>query len=171
MPFVKINFAQQIVVNKNYLRSIPGLLKLVQCLCCLISFLTIWLSCRSNYDPYLGTYSGFVGGDLETFALLIHFMLFMMTTLILAIYYLSIFASTIIPKTVFEFVYHLLAFISQLIVSICLLITLVNRNQADDGFPPEPGFKGKLTSSIFGLMASIVYGIDACYSYQSYIRS
>lgn len=47
-----------------------------------------------------------------------------------------------------EFVYHLLAFISQLIVSICLLITLVNRNQADDGFPPEPGFKGKLTSSV-----------------------
>nr|XP_046911374.1 uncharacterized protein LOC124492501 isoform X2 [Dermatophagoides farinae] len=128
-------------------------------------------SIECNYDPYLGTYSGFVGGNLETIALLIDFELFFMTTLILAIYYFSIFASTIIPKTVFEFVYNLLAFISQLIVSLSLLLTLINRNQNDDGFPAEPGFKGKLTSSIFGLIVSIIYGIDACFSYQSYIKS
>ncbi|OTF71560.1 hypothetical protein BLA29_003303 [Euroglyphus maynei] len=148
MPFVKINFTQPIVLNKNYLRSIPGILKFIQCICCFISFLTIWLSCRSNYDPYLGTYSGFVGGDLETIALLIDFKLFFMTTLILATYYFSIFASTIIPKTVFEFVYNLLAFISQLIISICLLEALITRNNRDDGFPAEPGLNGKITSSV-----------------------
>lgn len=66
-----------------------------------ISFMTIWLTCRSNYDPYLGTYSGFVGGDLETFTLLIYFESFSMTLLLLTTYYFSIVASTFISKTVF----------------------------------------------------------------------
>ena len=65
------------------------------------SFLCIWFACRSNYDPYLGTSSGFVGGDIETLVLLVHFSHLFMSLLLITTYYFSIIASTIISKTVF----------------------------------------------------------------------
>ncbi len=144
------------------------------------SFLCIWFACRSNYDPYLGTSSGFVGGDIETLVLLVHFTHLFMSLLLITTYYFSIIASTIISKTVFvsgggggsglfsspvhslnlfnsftfsfsqEFVYNVVAVTLLLLTSLTLLVTVANRNQHLDGFPPEPGFGGKVAASVGG---------------------
>lgn len=51
-----------------------------------------------------------------------------------------------------EFIFNALVFTSQFIISFILFITLLRRNQNDDGFPFEPGFAGKLTSAVSGLI-------------------
>ncbi|KAI2799197.1 hypothetical protein BLOT_013205 [Blomia tropicalis] len=172
MPFDKwMNMSKPIVLNKNYIQSPTGIIKCTQCFIGFGSVLAIGLACRSNYDPYYGTNSGFVGGNIETLFLLIHFTFFFLTVLIISTYYFSIIASTIIPKTVFEFVYDILACALLFITSLILLITACNRNQNLGGFPPEPGFGGKITASIFGLLNSFLYGADTYFSYRSYIQS
>lgn len=160
-----------IVLNRNYIRSATGLLKCTQCLLGFTSFLCIWFACRSNYDPYLGTSSGFVGGDIETLVLLVHFSHLFMSLLLITTYYFSIIASTIISKTVFEFVYNVVAVTLLLLTSLTLLVTVANRNQHLDGFPPEPGFAGKVAASILGLLNGLLYGADTVFAYRAYIQS
>ncbi|KAF7492779.1 hypothetical protein SSS_02436 [Sarcoptes scabiei] len=169
------SLSSYIVINRQYIRSPLGLLKYTECLIGFISFICIWIACRRNYDPYSQTNDGFVGGDLETFALLIFSQTFTTTLMLGIVYSFSIITSTIIPKTIFEFVFNLIVSLQLFIISLLMFIIVIDRNKnlSDDFFvngnPNEPGFAYKITSSIFGFMNSILYSIDAYVSYQSYI--
>lgn len=46
--------------------------------------------------------------------------------------------------------YNVVAVTLLLLTSLTLLVTVANRNQHLDGFPPEPGFAGKVAASVGG---------------------
>lgn len=118
MPTLKRLFSEPLVLNQNYMRSVTGILKCSHCVSMidnqivqtylvtmffkfftLVSTISLFYACRTIYDPYLGTFTGFSGGDIETTCLLFYFSTFFFSMFMIATYYFSIVAATIMSKT------------------------------------------------------------------------
>ncbi|XP_054163797.1 uncharacterized protein LOC128961571 [Oppia nitens] len=158
----------QIDINSEFCRSKCGILRAIQILFGLICFLTILITCYNNYDPYSGSYMGFVGGKAETAFLLISWSSLMWSSITMLCYIFSIHSANNIPKTPFEITLNSFSFSLYLLISVILLIEVSTRNAGDINGLVEPGFVGKIFASIFGLINTIIYGFSIFYFYKLY---
>ncbi|KAF4520865.1 hypothetical protein B566_EDAN007046 [Ephemera danica] len=142
-----------ILLNTGYLKSLPGLLKLAQVV---IGSVVIGLVATTimRYRNYYNT-------SEELFFLVIACACLLATGCLLISCLISISTASIIAKTIFELVYHGVAFALQLVASILALIqaTGSGRNANNELY---------LAASILGLINSALYLLSTILAYKSY---
>lgn len=105
-----------ILLNTGYFRTAPGILKLLQLIlgCVIVGLIGSYFGYYESRYPHLFT--------AELFLLLIASTCLITTACLLASCLLSISTATIIAKTMFELVYHGIAFALYLASSVYLLV-------------------------------------------------
>lgn len=144
-----------VLINTGFLKTIPGVLKLFETL---IGAVCVGLI--ANYSYYnLHSYSSY-STDLFFFLIATTFMI--ATFVILVSCIISISTATILPKTIFELIYHGLAFVLYTIASICLAVDTNRYRQRRYDYEPL------LACSILGIINSALYLISTIFAYKSY---
>ncbi|KAG4067948.1 hypothetical protein HA402_010634 [Bradysia odoriphaga] len=144
------NTTSTLVVNTGYLKTVPGLLKLVQLILGAVSVgLVAWYySNRNDYTALL-------------------FFLLMATTFLIGTFCLlvsclfSLSTGGIISKTIYELIYHSIGAILLIAASVTLLIH-VNKNNN------RYYYEKFLIAAIIGLINGILYVVSAILARRSY---
>ncbi|XP_073980993.1 uncharacterized protein isoform X2 [Rhodnius prolixus] len=137
-----------IILNTGYLKTLPGLLKLFEVLVSGIC-LGLLIYYRSNYY-------------FNEFLLCVLTAVFVGSTCLLLSCILSISTATMIAKTMYELIYHFVAFILCLVASITLMVELNRTSQYSSYYKPY------LTASILGFVLTVLYLVSMVFSYRSY---
>ncbi|XP_053977463.1 uncharacterized protein LOC128875680 [Hylaeus volcanicus] len=128
-----------VIINSGYLKTWGGIIKLLQ--------LTLGVVCVGIIGHQFTTNQYFVTAEL--FFLLI-MTTFMIGTFIIIVSCLASFStSSIIVKTIYELMYHAIAFGLILAASLTFLVNVSNRNQR--------GYEVLMTGAICGLVNSALY--------------
>lgn len=146
--------ATAIILNTGLLRTPTGMLKLFETL--------IGAVCLGLIAHYSSTRYGFQGNPEHTFFFLVTFAFLVTTFLLLLSNMISLMAASMIPKTIFEFLYHLFAFIFYLAGSIALLIYISKYDRR------HQYYEGIMASSVLGIVNSILYFFSTFFSFRSY---
>lgn len=150
-----------IIVNTGYIRTWSGLLKL---------FETLIGAAVLGTVGYYGTHSrggynhGFVGISEEALMFLVSFACLLTTFLLLVSSLCSLMASSILPKTLFEFLYHVFAFILYLSASLALLIVTSKHDRRYN----KDRYDGSMAAAVLGLVNSVLYILSVFFSFRSY---
>jgi len=142
------NTTSTLVMNTGYLKTIPGILKLVQLILGAVA---------------VGIIGWYYGNFFNTEIL---FFLLMATTFLIGTFCLlvsclfSLSTGGIISKTIYELIYHTIGAI-LLIVSSVILIVYLNKHNTyyDDKF---------MIAAVIGLINGILYAISSFYARRSY---
>uniref|UniRef100_A0A224XRP8 Putative members of chemokine-like factor super family n=1 Tax=Panstrongylus lignarius TaxID=156445 RepID=A0A224XRP8_9HEMI len=137
-----------IILNTGYLKTLPGLLKVLEVIISAIC-LALLIYYRSSY--YFS----------EFFLCVLTAVLVGSTCLLLSCI-LSISTASMIAKTMYELIYHFVAFILCLAASITLMVE-VNRTSKYSSY-----YNPYLTASILGFVLTILYLVSMVFSYRSY---
>ncbi|CAG7719822.1 unnamed protein product [Allacma fusca] len=119
-----------ILLNIGYFKTVPGILKVLHVILGVIAVALVghYISFHKNvYRTYQPEHSLFVP---ELFFLLIATTCMIASFLLLVSCLISIATATILPKTVFEVVYHLVATVTLLIASIVYIVEVNNSFKA-----------------------------------------
>ncbi|CRK99999.1 CLUMA_CG013289, isoform A [Clunio marinus] len=137
-----------VILNTGYLKTVPGLLKLSQLI--IGGFITFFFAWHfRSYYQYMTSH---------LFFLCIATAFFIGTFCLLASCLVSLSTGGIISKTIYELVYHAVAFILYLAASAWLMS---NTRYNDLSHPP-------FLCAVLGLILSILYLISAVYAQRSY---
>ncbi|XP_037919492.1 uncharacterized protein LOC119656890 isoform X2 [Hermetia illucens] len=141
-----------LIINTGYLKTIPGLLKLVQLLLgAVCTGITFW---------YLN--SDYVSISSPEFFFLLMVVTFMIATFCLLISCLfSLSTGGIISKTIYELIYHTIACILILAASLNFIIRI-------DRYKGSRRYEPYMVASILGLVNAILYCISAIFAQRSY---
>lgn len=159
-----------VVVHVGYVRTLPGVLQLLE---------TILGAVCLGLIGYYGSHTagvfgnrsqrkidGFASGSEEVALFLTSFGFLVTTFLLLVSSFASFATSSFLPKTLFELLYHLFAFMFYLGSSVALLVVVSRRNER--AYYVEFGYEGKMSASVIGLVNSFLYLISAIFSFRSY---
>ncbi|XP_049952300.1 uncharacterized protein LOC126465926 [Schistocerca serialis cubense] len=142
-----------ILINTGYMRSWSGLLKLCQ---------TILGAVCLGIVAYYADQVGVVYTRNAQF-----FFILMTTTFLTATFclllacVLSLSAGTVISKTLYELIYHSIAFILYLAASLRLIIQISDHKRSYS-------YDGHMAASVIGLVNTALYLLSAVFSYRSY---
>lgn len=143
-----------LILNTGYLKTVPGLLKLAQLLLGIAAVTLIALQFRAYYN-YKNDNS-----QLFFFLMAVTFMIGTFCLLLSCLVSLS--TGGIISKTIYELIYHSIAFILYLVASIFLLIDVNKHNY------PEQSHNKLFIAGIIGCVLSLLYLISAVLAQRSY---
>jgi len=144
-----------LVLNTGYLKTLPGILKLAQLI---IGGVVVFFVGWHFYDYWDFRYFNAPKTLLFFFAMAVTF--FIGTFCLLASCLVSLSTGGIISKTIYELVYHTVAFLLYLVASILLLIKANDYNlQFSHPF---------MFCSILGLILSGLYLVSAVFAQRSY---
>lgn len=142
-------------INSGYLGSMPGLLKLAQ--------LLMGAACVGIVSYYYDTNYRAVSQKAELFFLLIAVSFLIGTFCLLTSCIISLSSASLISKTVYEVIYHGLAFILYLAAGITFL-TEVNQNRRSYYNSYEP----YLAAAVMGLILAGLYLLSTFLANRSY---
>ncbi|XP_071547648.1 uncharacterized protein [Panulirus ornatus] len=146
-----------VLINVGYVKTFPGILKILQVILGCVAIGII-----GHYIKW--TYAS---SDLfvpELFFLLITSACLITTTLLLLSCIFSIATASIIPKTLFETLYHIVASLLYLACALYLLILLMDRNHRYNYHT------AKTAASVVGLVNCALYVLSSIYSVRSFRR-
>ncbi|XP_013186482.1 uncharacterized protein LOC106131817 [Amyelois transitella] len=147
------NSGNFLYINSGYVSSLPGLLKLAQ--------LLLGAACVGVMTYYYDHSYSKVLPKAELFFLLVAVAFLIGTFCLYISYLISLSTATMISKTVYEVIYHGLAFILYLAAGI-VLITEVNQNKRSSTYEPY------LAASIMGLVLAGLYLLSTVFANRSY---
>ncbi|XP_011866067.1 PREDICTED: uncharacterized protein LOC105561038 [Vollenhovia emeryi] len=143
-----------IVLNLDYLRSWNATFKILQLL-----LGTICVGIIGNDFNQEKTYSY----STLTFYLVVTCAFYINTCLLFVSYLISSSASSVIPKTIYEFLYHTIASVLLLSASIAMMVHIHKGSTAY-----ASSYEALLVGSIFSLLNTILYICSAVVGYGSY---
>ncbi|KAE8738955.1 hypothetical protein FOCC_FOCC015555 [Frankliniella occidentalis] len=145
-----------ILLNTGYFKTYPGLLKLFELL---IGAAIVGITAHygSNY------YHNYVTQSPEIFLCIVATTFMVGTACLLLSCILSISTASILPKTLFEVIFHSVATILYLAASINFLVE-VNQMKKNYGYKYEP----YLAAAILGLINTVLYLLSTFLAYRSY---
>jgi len=152
-------------LNIPFLQTIPGAFKIAHTVLGMICLSVIAHYCQF-FHPLTGTSLGVLCGKGDAYFLLVSYGFFVTSLIMLICSIISYFTASFLPKTAFEFAYHLIACLMYLTASLVLLLGIVAVN-AERGDFKEPAYEAKIVVSVLGLLNSILYGISTYFSLQS----
>ncbi|XP_042906071.1 uncharacterized protein [Parasteatoda tepidariorum] len=145
---------------------------MTNCLCFFL-FQVLGLICLSLiahycqfFHPLTGKSLGVLCSKSDAFFLLVTYGFFFTSLVILICSTVSYFTASFLPKTTFEFAYHLLACFMYLSSSLTLLIGIV----IEKGDFKDPAYEAKIAASVLGLINSVLYGISTYFSFIAQIQ-
>uniref|UniRef100_A0A8D8KX00 (northern house mosquito) hypothetical protein n=1 Tax=Culex pipiens TaxID=7175 RepID=A0A8D8KX00_CULPI len=144
-----------VVLNTGYLRTTPGLLKLAQLIIGAINVGIVSWYLRRYHSVY-------ASGNPELFFLLMAVAFLIGTFCLLVSCLVSLSTGGIISKTIYELIYHTIAFLLYLIASIILLVDVTNgryHSSLKDSY---------MAASILGIIVSALYLFSALIAQRSY---
>lgn len=144
-----------VVLNTGYLRTTPGLLKLAQLIIGAVNVGIVAYYIR--HYPSSG-----LASSPELFFLLMAVAFLIGTFCLLASCLVSLSTGGIISKTIYELIYHTIAFLLYLIASIILLVDVTN------GRYYRAMKDAYMAASILGLIVSSLYLFSALLAQRSY---
>lgn len=144
-----------LLINTGYLRTIPGILKFFETI---IGAVCVGLI--ANYSYY--TIHRYQNYNTDIFFLIVTSAFLICTFAILVSCIISISTASILPKTIFELIYHGLAFVLYIIASICLIVEVNRYRHSRYEYDPL------LAASILGLINSGLYLLSTGFAYKSY---
>ncbi|GAB0089006.1 uncharacterized protein DMENIID0001_034770 [Sergentomyia squamirostris] len=145
-----------IVVNTGYMKTFPGLLKFAQLI--LGAFIVGILGYYIRRLNYIGSIAG---AELFFFVIAVAFLIGTFCLLLSCLISLS--TGGIISKTIYELIYHTIAFILYLAASIAFLVEVVNRISSRSSI-----YDWYMAASVMGLVNSALYLISAFLAQRSY---
>ncbi|GIY28764.1 MARVEL domain-containing protein [Caerostris extrusa] len=148
--------ATAIILNTGILRTPSGLLKFFETI--------IGAVCLGLIAYYSVNNKTFVGDPEHTLFFLVTFAFLVTTFLMLLSALLSLMVATILPKTLFEFLYHIFGFVFYISASLALLITVSNDNK----HYRTRYYEGKMAAAVLGLVNSVLYLLSAFFSFRVY---
>ncbi|XP_021968407.1 uncharacterized protein LOC110863415 isoform X4 [Folsomia candida] len=172
-----------ILLNIGYFKTIPGILKLLH-----IVLGIVCVSLVGHYIAYHKIHQATRGPSFshipdhglfipELFFLLIATTCLIASTLLLISCLISIATATILPKTVFEIVYHVAAMILLLLSAIIYIVKIEGEytyksdayKYKSDAFKYTPeAYKARLSAGIIGIINSILYGVAVFFAYRNF---
>ncbi|XP_023235396.1 plasmolipin-like [Centruroides sculpturatus] len=153
-----------IIVNTGFIRTWNGILKLFETI---IGAVILGLIGYYGTHYQRSSYTGFYGGSEETLMFLVSFGFLLTTFVLLLTSMCSLMTSSVLPKTLFEFVYHVFAFIFYLSAGLALLIVVSRRNDSRY-YRKEYGYEGKMAAAVLGLINAALYFLSAFFSFRAY---
>lgn len=145
-----------IILNSGYLKTVAGLLKLAQTI--------LGAVCVGLIGAYINNSSYRVNPIYLTevlFFLLVATALLITTTCLLLSSLLSFITASIIHKTLFEVLYHAVAFILYLVAGIVLLVEIKNHDRLQY-------YKAYLAAAIIGLVNAALYLLSTVFAIRTY---
>ncbi|XP_035205908.1 uncharacterized protein LOC118180936 [Stegodyphus dumicola] len=149
--------ATAIILNTGILKTPSGLLKLFETI-----IGAVCLGLIAYYSSGHGNWRGFAGDPEHTLFFIVTFAFLVTTFLMLLSFLISLMAASILPKTIFEFLYHLFAFIFYISASLSLLITVSNK------YRRTYDYEGKMAAAVLGLINSVLYLLSTFFSFRTY---
>ncbi|XP_071447455.1 plasmolipin [Hetaerina americana] len=143
-----------LLINTGYFKTFPGLLKLAQVI--------LGAVCVGISAHYMTIYRDVYGYVPQLFFLLMTTTFLIATACLFFSCLFSLSTATIIAKTLYELMYHSIAFILLLAASLTLLIQVNNHQYRGRYYEPY------LAASIIGLVNSALYLLSAIFGYRSY---
>ncbi|XP_055684461.1 CKLF-like MARVEL transmembrane domain-containing protein 8 [Lutzomyia longipalpis] len=145
-----------ILINTGYLKTFPGLLKLAQLIlgAVVVGILAYYIK-RYNY---FGTISS---GEIYYFTVAVAFLIGTFCLLLSCLISLS--TGGIISKTIYELIYHTIAFLMYLIGAIVFLVEVVNKTSSYSTI-----YDWHLAAAIIGLIVACLYLFSAFLAQRSY---
>ncbi|XP_035218353.1 uncharacterized protein LOC118191635 [Stegodyphus dumicola] len=159
LPAIALDF------NLSFLQSVPGIFKIAHTVLGLIC-LSVIAHYSQLFHPLTGSALGLLCSKSAAYFLLVSYACFVTSLVLLVSSVLSYCTASFLPKTAFEFAYHLVACITYLSSSLILLLSLVIKDKGNASYR-EPAFEAKVSVSVMGLINSILYGVSTYFSYQS----
>ncbi|XP_047493155.1 protein singles bar-like isoform X2 [Penaeus chinensis] len=144
------------LINVGYLKTFPGILKIFQ-----IILGCVAIGIIGHYIPWTRTADFMVP---ELFFLLIATACLITTTLLLMSCLCSIATASIIPKTLFETLYHIVSSLLYFTSALYLLIYLTERKYHDKDHV------AKTAASALGLVNTALYILSSIYSVRTFRR-
>lgn len=145
-----------ILLNTGYFKTYPGLLKLLE-----LVIGAIVVGITAHYGAKY--YHNFLLQSPEIFMCIIAVTFLVGTACLLLSCILSISTASILPKTIFEVIYHTVAFVLYLAASINFLV-MVNQDKRNYQGAYEP----YLAAAVLGLINTVLYLLSTALSYRSY---
>ncbi|CAL1285780.1 unnamed protein product [Larinioides sclopetarius] len=146
--------ATAIILNTGILKTPSGILKF---------FETVIGAICLGLIAYYSVYNKIFTGDPEhTLFFIVTFAFLVTTFLMLLSSLLSLMAATILPKTLFEFLYHIFAFIFYISASLALLTTLTNK------YYRGHYYEGKMAAAVLGIVNAVLYLLSSFFSFRTY---
>jgi len=144
-----------LIINSGYLKTPPGLLKVLQfilgCICVGI------IAYHFNDHGY--------SAQSELFFYLMCVTFLICTTILLISCLISWSTGGIISKTIYELIYHAIAAILIIIASVALLVVINNRSTSSYY---RQIYKELLAAGIIGILNGLLYAISTYYASRSY---
>ncbi|XP_077290523.1 uncharacterized protein LOC143914245 [Arctopsyche grandis] len=140
-----------IIVNTGYLKTLPGLLKFGQ--------LILGAVCVGIVSYYISHYN-YANQTPELFFLLMSVTFLIGTFCLLTACLISLATSSIIAKTIYEVVYHLVACILYFAAALTLLIEISRRRRYDH--------EAYMAAAIIGLIVAVLYLFSTIFAVRSY---
>ncbi|XP_076180634.1 uncharacterized protein LOC143153398 [Ptiloglossa arizonensis] len=140
-----------VVINSGYLKTWSGVIKLLQ--------LALGIVCVAIIGHQFTTYQYFVAAEL--FFLLITTAFLIGTFILIVSCLASLSTSTIIAKTIYELMYHAIAFGLYLAASLTFLVYVSNKNN-------QRGYEVLMAGAICGLVNSALYLLSTITAVRTY---
>ncbi|XP_013781292.1 uncharacterized protein LOC106465604 [Limulus polyphemus] len=154
-------------LHTDYVKSTPGILKAVETVLGTVSFGLLAHYCQPS-NPLARKW--LVAEPEEVFFFMTTFVCVVITFLLLLSCIVSFPTASFIPKTLFELLYHCLAFIFYLCGSLSVLILVAGHNETAY-WSSNYGFEGKITAAVIGLVNTALYFFSAFFSFRSFNRN
>jgi len=159
-----------ILLNVGYFKTVPGILKLLHILIGIVVVTLVghyiayhkyqFIYTRGPNFRHVPDHGLFIP---ELFFLLIATTCLISSMLLLISCIVSIATATILPKTVFEIVYHLAATILLLLSAAIYLYFVVNEyNHSTDAY------RARLAAGALGIVNSLLYGLAVFFAYRGF---
>lgn len=144
------------LINVGYLKTFPGILKIFQIIlgCVAVGIIGHYIHWSQRSDSLVP----------ELFFLLIATACLITTSLLLFSCICSIATASIIPKTLFETMYHIVASLLYFASALYLLIYLTNKTYRDSHYV------AKTAASALGLVNCALYILSSIYSVRTFRR-
>ncbi|XP_039747208.1 uncharacterized protein LOC120624624 [Pararge aegeria] len=143
-------------INTGYLGTFPGLLKLAQ--------LLLGAACVGVVGYYLEPgYTRYNGQKPELFYLLVSVAFLIGTFCLLLSCLISLSTSTMISKTIYEVIYHGIAFVMYLAAGLTLMIEVNHQKSSYRG-----DFEPYLAAAVMGLVMAVLYLLSTFLANRSY---
>ncbi|XP_059618001.1 CKLF-like MARVEL transmembrane domain-containing protein 8 [Phlebotomus argentipes] len=145
-----------LVLNTGYMKTFPGLLKLAQ-----LILGAVIVGILGYYIRRLTYLVSVPASELFFFTIAVAFLIGTFCLLLSCIISLS--TGGIISKTIYELIYHTIAFILYLAASIAFLVEVVNKTSSRSSV-----YDWYLAASVLGLIVSGLYLLSAFLAQRSY---
>lgn len=153
-----------IIINTGYIRTWNGILKFLETI---VGAVVLGLVGYYGTHIYGSSKHGYAAGSEETLMLLVSFGFLLTTFVIMVTSMCSLMTSSVLSKTLFEFLYHIFGFIFYLSAGLALLIVVSRRN--DTRYRAvEYGYEGKMAAAVLGLVNAVLYFLSAFFSFRAY---